>query len=153
MSIKVRIVELPPMKVASFHHFSDSPEVTAYGKLEAWAKPRGLLNDPSRNRIFGFNNPNPSPGTPNYGYEFWLELEDDYDAGEDVEVKEIPTGKYAVTRNYGIPNIGNTWKTLVEWVQNSPSQFGNMECLEENLAPRGTDHEKLMMDIYISLAE
>ena len=153
MSIKVRIVELPPMKVASFHHFSDSPEETAYSKLEAWAKPRGLLKDPSKNRIFGFNNPNPSPGTPNYGYEFWLELEDDYDAGEDVEIKDIPAGKYAVTRNFGIPNVGATWKALVEWVESSPYQFGNMECLEENLDPMETDHEKLLMDIYISLAE
>jgi hypothetical protein len=71
--LDVRIVTLEPMRVASAHAYSASPEGEAWDKLIAWAKPKGLLEDATAHRIFGFNNPNPSPGTPNYGYEFWIQ--------------------------------------------------------------------------------
>ena len=70
--LDVRIVKLEPVRVASFHGFGESPEDEAWNKLVAWAKPKGLLHDPQHHRIYGFNNPNPSPGSPNYGYEFWM---------------------------------------------------------------------------------
>jgi len=70
--LAVRIVNLEPMRVASFHGFGPSPEHLAIQKLADWAAPRGYLVDRKQHRIFGFNNPNPSHGSPNYGYELWL---------------------------------------------------------------------------------
>ena len=63
--LDVRIVELEPMRVASFHAFGESPELKASKKLVDWAKPKGLLDAKGTHRIFGFNNPDPSPGSPN----------------------------------------------------------------------------------------
>ncbi len=73
--LDVRIVRLEPMRVASFHGFGTSPEHEAARKLIAWAKPGSLLDAPNKHRIFGFDNPCPSPGSPNYGYEFWITIE------------------------------------------------------------------------------
>ena len=65
--LDVRIVTLEPMRVASAHAYSASPEGEAWDKLIAWARPKGLLDDPQVHRIYGFNSPDPSPGSPNYG--------------------------------------------------------------------------------------
>ena len=73
-TLDVRLVTLAPMRVASFYGFGPSPELVAWEKLMAWSRPKGLLDGPTRARIFGFNNPNPSAGSPNYGYEFWIEV-------------------------------------------------------------------------------
>ena len=67
--IEVHIVQLAPMRVASAHGFGASPETLAWDKLTTWAKERGLWQDAAPRRFFGFNNPDPSPGSPNYGYE------------------------------------------------------------------------------------
>ena len=67
--LDVRIVKLEPMTVASAYGFGKEPEGIASRKLVAWAKPKGLFDDPAQHPTFGFNNPDPSPGSPNYGYE------------------------------------------------------------------------------------
>ena len=55
--LEVRIITLEPMRVASVHAFGASPEEKAFSKLIAWARPRGLTEDPKTHRVFGFNNP------------------------------------------------------------------------------------------------
>ena len=79
--LQVEIVRLAPMQVASFYGFGSEPEFQAAAKLLAWAEPRGLLDGGVEHRIFGFNNPSPSAASPNYGYEFWLELKNGEAAG------------------------------------------------------------------------
>ena len=66
----VQIVTLEPMRVASAWAFGPNPEEMAWQKLVAWAESHDLLS--TGHRVFGFNNPNPSVGSPNYGYEYWL---------------------------------------------------------------------------------
>ena len=97
-TLDVKIVHLDPMRVASVLGFGPSPEAAALKKLAAWAGPRGLLAEPGRPRIFGFNNPNPSPGSPNYGYEFWLVVGPEVEATAEAPVLEFEGGLYAVAR-------------------------------------------------------
>jgi hypothetical protein len=52
-------------------------------------------------RTFGFNNPDPSPGSPNYGYEIWLGVGPDVEESPPIEIKQVVLGKYAVTRCVG----------------------------------------------------
>jgi hypothetical protein len=68
----MQIVKLEPLRVASAWAFGPQPEGAAWEILQTWAQARGLLHDGAR--IFGFNNPSPAPGSPNYGYEYWLEV-------------------------------------------------------------------------------
>lgn len=134
--LDVYIVQLEPMCVASFHAFGPSPEQEAWKKLQDWAKPRGYLDQPEAHRVFGFNNPDPSEGSPNYGYEFWMVMGPDLQPEPGVEVKEFAGGLYAVTRcvvtgeHYEV--IGETWHGLVAWRQNSRYEYAHHQWLEEH---------------------
>lgn len=66
--------------------------------------------------MFGFNNPDPSPDSPKYGYGFWLELESDEAPDESAQVKLFAVGRHAVTRCTGVASITETWARLRQWV-------------------------------------
>ena len=132
MKLDVRIERLAPMRVAVFRAVSDSPEHDAWEKLCAWAEPKGLLGEPERRLVFGFNNPSPSPGRKEYGYEFWLAPLADPETC--VDVKDFPGGWYAVT-TCRLPDAGETWKALWEWVQASEYCWRHTHELERLVNP------------------
>ena len=154
--LDVRIVKMEPMRVASAHAHSASPEQDAIEKLIAWAKPRGLLEDPEKHRVFGFNNPDPSPGSPNYGYEFWIVVEPDVEPAGEIKAKDFAGGLYAVTRcevsGDAYEVIPATWKQLVTWLENSKYRGGTHQWLEEHLSPLGGT-EEFVLDLYMPIAE
>jgi DNA gyrase inhibitor GyrI len=149
--LHVRIIELEPLRVASVHAYSATPEHDAWDKLVAWAEPKGLLADPASYRVFGFNNPDPSPGSPNYGYEFWITVGPDVEAGQEAEIEDFAGGRYAVTRCVGIPQLVKTWPRLVTWVEDSGYRHATHQWLEENLSPIGTPDTELLMDLYMPI--
>lgn len=152
---EVRIVRLEPMRVASVHGFGEQPEYAAWDKLIAWAGPQGLLKHPEQPRIFGFNNPDPSPGSPNYGYEFWIAVGPDVEAGGEAQIKEFSGGLYAVTRCRGPHTITETWQKLATWCEDSKYEYGHHQWLEEHLGPVDTPHndEEMVLDLYLPIAE
>ena len=139
----VQIVNLEPLRVASAWGFGPEPESDAWQKLEAWARPLGLLEDVGRRRIFGFNNPNPSPGSPNYGYEYWLSVGSDLDLSDDradgIRLLEFAGGLYAVLEvdpavlggNLG-ETIPRAWQRLDAWVAEHGYRHGTHQWLEEH---------------------
>ena len=155
--LDVRIVKLEPMRVASFHGFGQSPEEAAWNKLIAWAKPKGLRGDLKRKRIFGFNNPNPSPGSPNYGYEFWIVVGPDVQPEGEMEIKDFPGGLYAVTRclvqDKPYETIPATWKKLVEWHESSRYKHAARQYLEEHLDVENGSEGDFDLDLYLPIAE
>jgi DNA gyrase inhibitor GyrI len=151
--VEVRIVRLEPMRVACVSGFGTSPEEEAWGKLLAWAKPRGLLDDRKAHRIFGFDNPSPSPGSPNYGYDFWIVVGPDVEAEGEATIVEFSGGLYAVTRCKGIGNIGQVWKQLVTWCEDSQYKRAHHQWLEEPLSGLDTPPDELLLDLYLPIAE
>jgi len=155
--LDVRIVKLEPMRVASFHGFGESPEDEAWNKLVAWAKPKGLLHDPQHHRIYGFNNPNPSPGSPNYGYEFWMVVGPEMQAEGDMEVKDFAGGLYAVTfcdvQGKPYDTIPATWKKLVQWHEKSKYKGASHQWLEEHLDIEGAPEDAFNLNLYMPIAE
>jgi DNA gyrase inhibitor GyrI len=154
--LEVRIVNLEPMRVASAWGFGQSPENEAWEKLLAWARPRGLLDDLEKHRLFGFNNPNPSPGSPNYGYETWVVVDPDTEPDGDVRIQGFDGGLYAVTRCV-VPKgqfdvIGATWKKLVTWREDSKYKCGTHQWLEESL-PMDLPDTEFVLDLYLPIAE
>jgi DNA gyrase inhibitor GyrI len=135
--LDIKIVRLEPMLVASFHAFSASPEIDARNKLIAWAEPKGLLENTVRHRIFGFDNPSPSPGSPNYGYEFWIMVGEKTKPEGDIKIKEFKGGLYLVTRceikNNAGEIIPETWKNLEIWREATGYKAGNHQWLEEHI--------------------
>ena len=146
--IDVRIVELEPMRVASAHGFGKQPEGIAWDKLLTWMNAHGLKRDEVR--FFGFNNPDPSPGSPNYGYEQWVTVGPDAVSEGEITVKEFGGGHYAVTR-CKLPRIGEAWKQLAAWREESHYQCGHYQWLEELISPPGTPFEDLVLDIYLPI--
>ena len=157
--LEVRIVKLEPIRVASVYGFGDSPESVAWEKMVAWAKPKGMLDNPEKHRIFGFNNPNPSPGSPNYGYEFWITVDADVEPEGEVRIQDFSGGLYAVTRCEvkGEPHhtIPETWKKLVKWLVDSEYDHASHQWLEEHHWPDASpgDIDAMVLDLYAPIDE
>lgn len=152
----VRVVHLQPMRVASVHGFGRQPEDEAWQKLVAWAEPKGYLDHPEEHRIFGFNNPSPSPGSPNYGYEFWITVGDEVEPEDEVEIKVFSGGLYAVGRwdGEGEPDetIPAAWKELVLWREESPYASGTHQWLEEHLRPEEGSNVEFLLDLHLPIS-
>lgn len=134
-NLDVRIVELEPMKVICFNGFGENPETQALQKLLSWAKENGHLPVVEGQRFFGYNNPDPAAGSPNYGYDVWMTI------GEDVVVEgearriDFKGGLYAVLRcpvTKPWEDIPAAWKKLVGWLDDSPYKNGSHQWLEEH---------------------
>jgi DNA gyrase inhibitor GyrI len=149
--LKVRIVRLEPLRVACAHGFGESPEDEATQKMQAFAASKGL--DLGKVRWFGFNNPNPSPGSPNYGYDVWITVDPDVEGEGDVKIIEFAGGLYAVTRFKGLSNIGEVWRQLVLWREDSPYKKGHHQWLENLLTPPDVPLEEFVFDLYLPIAE
>jgi effector-binding domain-containing protein len=150
---EVRIVELPAMRVASTLGFGPHPEDQAVERIMRFARTIGLLPGGRGYRTFGFDNPSPSPGSPNYGYECWLVVGADVTAEPPIEIKEIPQSKYAVLRCVGLETIGARWRALSAWIDGSPYRRprGCGRCLEEPLSPGERDTAKWVFDLYAEI--
>jgi effector-binding domain-containing protein len=151
--IEVRIVQMKPMRVASAHGYGTEPEVQAWDKILAFAESKGL--DLTAARFFGFNNPNPSPGSPNYGYEQWMTVSAEVDGEGEITIKEIPARRYAVTRCGGLHVIGERWQQLALWFEDSPYKKPPHwdQCLEELLTSPHVPYEEYVFDLYLPILE
>lgn len=151
MTTDVRIVRLEPMRVAAALGFGAEPENLAWDALTRWAASEGLRL--SEHRLFGFNNPSPTPGSPNYGYEQWLVLRGRAGSSDEVKFKDFPGGLYAVLRCQGIPNP-TLWRELVRWRESSPYRAAHHQWLEECLTPDVLgDPGRVEFDLYLPIAE
>lgn len=159
----VRVVRLEPMRFARANGFGKEPEGIAWEKLTTWAGKNGLLADVKAHRWFGFNNPEPTPGSPNYGYEQWMTVGADAIAGDEVDLLDFPGGLYAVTTTK-LSQIGEMWQHLVTWAEASPHTVGRHQWLEECLNPEilirpvsgelmPIDPEMQWLDLYLPLAK
>lgn len=157
----VRVERLEAMRVAHIHVLSDTPEEDAWRKMEAWARPIGLLNKHVGTRVFGRNTyptDNPEP----HGYEFFLTVDPDIKTEGDIDIKEIPGGLYAVLRFRNLNNIGEAWKHLWKWLEESEYEHlgwrkgdhGWVDGFEEHLNPfDGKPHEEWTFDLRVQLKE
>jgi DNA gyrase inhibitor GyrI len=150
--IEVRIVTLESMRVVSAYGYGDQPELQAWSKILAWARSQGY-EDLSKHRFFGFNNPNPSPGSPNYGYEQWMTIPPDVEAEAEIEIKEFPGGLYAVTRCEGLQHISDLWMQLAVWREDSHYQEAHHQWFEECFTPEAVRLEDYVFDLYAPIAE
>lgn len=149
--LDVRIVKLEHMRVASGYGFGESPEDIASDKIRSWAEEKGLLDRPHRN--FGFNNPNPSPGSPNYGYEIWITVGPEVEPEGEIRMLDFAGGLYAVARCEGLQNIGDVWKALVTWREDSNYKRAYHQWLEELLTSPDVPAADYVFDLYLPIAE
>ena len=151
--IDVKIITLAPMQVASALGFGEGPEVLAWEKIFNFLRQKGLWEDMESLNYYGFNNPDPTPASPNYGYEQWVVIPEAISGTEEVEIKQFPGGTYAVALCEGIPNIFQRWKELFAWREDSPYQAGSHQWLEkwENPTKEGLSEEDMVMALYLPI--
>ncbi len=151
----VDIVELPPCRVASALGFGSSPEPVAWEKIFAFIKEKGLWDQMSSLDYYGFNYPEPSPGSPNYGYEQWVTVTEGIEGNAEVTVKSFSGGLYAVTRCWGIPTIYDTWQKLIAWREDSRYIYGGHQWLEKwvNKTPNPLEEADMIMDLYMPVIQ
>ena len=133
---EIKIVTLAPMRVASAWAFGPQPEGEAWALLQTWAQARGPLDATAL--IFGFNNPSPAPGSPNYGYEYWLAVEPGVEPAPDdaVRIVNFTGGLYAVieadvTGDFNV-TIPAAWRELDRQVAESAYHAGTHQWLEQH---------------------
>ncbi|MBI5384168.1 MAG: GyrI-like domain-containing protein [Verrucomicrobia bacterium] len=145
--LQVRVERLAPMRVARFRAFGRSPEPEAWARLRTWAEPCGLLKDNAAHPVFGFNNPSPSPGLEEYGYEFWIRIAPEAQVERGIETLDYPGGWHAVTTQHGFPNP-DVWMQLLEWVRRSPHRHRRTHELERPHNPLAAEAE-MVFDLYL----
>lgn len=128
----VRIVLLPPCTVASYQFKGDDPEETVGEVVSMFIRSSGLYEIKPDARMFGFNNPEPQPGSDYHGYEDWVTIPDDMEVSAPLVKKHFDGGLYAAyTINF--PDFYE-WNFLKEWVKNSEKyQEDHRDYLEEHL--------------------
>lgn len=133
---ELRIINLPPMTVASAHCISSEPERDAGNIISKFVKEADLFTVKPDARCFGFNNPNPDQNG-NHGYEFWVSIPDDMVVPSPLVKKRFAGGLYAVhTSN---PINFEEWQTVLKWLKSNgrfdydPREPSGMDgCLEEH---------------------
>jgi DNA gyrase inhibitor GyrI len=158
--MEVRLERLETMHAAHAHAFSETPEEDAWSKLEAWAKPKGLLEEGIGTRVFGRNTyptDNPEP----HGYEFFLTVGPGIEPEGDINIREIPGGLYAVLRFKNLDNIGRAWEHLWKWTKESryehigwrKGEHGWCNGFEEHLNWLEGSPNQWIFDLWVQLKE
>jgi DNA gyrase inhibitor GyrI len=155
-SLDVRIRHLQPMSVVAAQATSDHPEEDAWGKLAAWAEPAGLFEDPAALAVFGFNNPPPEPDQSSYGYEFWIEVDPATPSVPNLERKEFPGGRFAVTtcRLHADPrgSVPEVWQRLLKWIEEHGYRWRHTHELERLVNP-GAPQEDIELELYLPIEQ
>ncbi len=155
--LEVRVITLEPLHVAASLGFGAQPEHDSWGQLWAWIKDQGLIGTIKEHRFFGFNNPSPAPGSPNYGYEQWITVGPDAREMGKVTIKDFAGGLYAVMHIRGVPNP-DIWRALVQWREENSYRAATHQWLEELLTPGllnepDVPEDRLEFDLYLPIAE
>lgn len=154
LAAEVRV--LPPMTVIAAHVTSTHPEVDAWDKLAAWAGPAGLLDDATTHPVFGFNNPPPEAEDADYGYEMWIRVDPEAPPAPNLERKEFPGGRYAVTacRLHGDPHgsVPEVWRQLLAWVAEHRYRWRRTHELEHVINPGATERE-ITLELYLPIED
>lgn len=149
------IVNLEPETVVAALGYGESPETEAWDRIGRFAEEHGFEMWDATHRFFGFNNPDPTPGSPNYGYEQWITVPDDITVSDPLEVKRFAGGRFATLHLQGIEHIGDAWQQLVAWVEDQGMHIAPTEhnCLEELLTPLDRPPEEWEFDLYLGVTD
>ena len=121
----VRIVKLPAMIVASYQAFSATPENDCAKNVDPFVI-GNKIHESSGFRSFGFNNPDPIEGKPEYGYEMWFTYPDGLDIPSIFTIKKFEGGLFA-SISTTLNEIGERWEALYNWNTDSEKYIGDFD--------------------------
>ena len=140
-TLPVRILQLPPFTVASYHFVGENPEEAVGEMMTKFVQESRLYEKKPDARMYGFNHPNPGVLENGiHGYEDWVTIPDDMEVAPPMVKKQFPGGMYAVL-TIPFPEF-HLWESLTRWVNESKDfepvyhELGEEVmggCLEEHL--------------------
>ena len=98
--------------------------------MGSFADENELLEEGQLTPTFGFNNPNPSTGSPNYGYEVWLPVAETTTATGDIRIIDFTGGVYAIAPCSGLKIFGSDWLALAKLREGTKYASGKQQWLE-----------------------
>lgn len=116
-SIELKMERFNLMHAGYLQSQSNNPEEDALNKILEYAKLSGLKND-CNSRLFG-RNFYPTDQPEPHGYEYYLTTNNEIKSTDEVTIKTIPAGLYAVNRVKGVFEIPRGWKALLGMVESS----------------------------------
>ncbi|TYQ17706.1 UNVERIFIED_CONTAM: AraC-like DNA-binding protein [Acetivibrio alkalicellulosi] len=155
--IKV-LKNLEPMRVAYYCYYGREPENGAFSVISDWFRRSGMNIEKDKMRIFGFNNPNPSPGQDEYGYEVWVTIADNIEVNDSlIKTKIVEGGLYVVCGVRDLvggdgAEISSTWKRFSQWISESKYVIADHQWLEEHLNFNDEFEHTGGMDLYMPIA-
>jgi AraC family transcriptional regulator len=149
-----RVERLPPTRVAFVRHLGPYSEVAAtWGRLFAWAGPRGLVGPGARILGIVHDDPEVTPADK-VRYDAGIVVDAAFRPEGDVGVQDLG-GDYAVGEHRGpYTTLGDTYARLCgEWVPASGWELHTGPAFEVyRNSPRATGPDDLRTDVYLPLA-
>jgi AraC family transcriptional regulator len=153
--IAVRIEELPVMRVAFVRHVGPYDEVgAAWGRLMAWAGPRGLFMSSPVMLAIVYDDPEVT-APERFRYDAAITVSDAVTGEKDIGIQQTGGSRYAVATHRGpYKTIGDTYAELCgQWLPKSGRELHPSPALEfYRNSPQNTRDEDLVTDIYLALA-
>jgi DNA-binding transcriptional MerR regulator/predicted transcriptional regulator YdeE len=162
MDNEVRIVNLPKMTFACYRAESETPEDDCAKVMNKFIEENGIKHMQGF-RHFGFNNPNPTEGTPIYGYEMWAVVPSNFAVPSPLYRKDFRGGLFA-SLTCTLADIGERWSKLYNWVMESKryeldykegtERIGLEECINYDAfySPDASFNDR-QLDLYIPIKE
>ena len=153
-AMNVEIKKLPPQRVAFMRHVGPYSEVgNVWGKLMAWAGPRGLIGP--QTTMIGLVHDDPEVSPPEkIRYDACLTVTAELEPEGDVGVQEIAAGEYAVTTHHGpYEQLGTSYARLCgQWLAQSGRELRSAPGFEVyRNSPMNTPPADLLTDIHLPL--
>ena len=152
---EITLVDLPPMQVARFLFFGTDPASDGLAAVQAWAERHGLLEGPQPYPLFGTRTSQPIVSDPQYGYAFLVGIDPALAEELGVDVLELPGGRYATTRCYGVGAgeeavVQAGWSRLTGWLGAAPYMRDDRPALER-FYPPATAVTTNAFDLYLPI--
>lgn len=154
-SMKVKIEQMEPMRVAFVRHVGPYNQVgETWGKLCAWAGPRGLLRPDTTFLALCHDDPEVTP-PDKIRYDACIPVDASLQPEGEVGVQEITGGAYAVATHHGpYEKLAETYAQLCgQWLPTSGCEPRSAPSIEiYRNSPQDTAPEDLVTDIHLPLA-
>jgi AraC family transcriptional regulator len=150
--MEARVERIQPFSVAFARHVGPYGEVgVAWGKLCAWAGPRGLLRPDTA--FIGLCHDDPEVTPPDkVRYDACIRLDQEVQPEGEIGIQTVVGGEYAVTTHHGpYDRLGQTYAKLCgQWLPEhgyEPRSAPSFEIYRNN--PDMTPAEDLLTDVHV----
>ena len=151
---RVEIITLEPQRVVFLGHTGDYGKVSAtWGRLGAWAGPRGLFGPATRFIGITYDDPDITP-IERLRYDAAFTVDRTVQPEGEIGVTELAGGEYA-TLTYKGPysTLSRAYQLLLgAWLPQSGRELRDIPCFEEYLnSPQNTPAEELLTRIHVPI--